>query len=52
MMSSVTAGMTFACRFYDNNDDFKRLNMGQGDLSSTSKWFEVARQIMANRPQQ
>jgi hypothetical protein len=30
-------GDVFVSRYYDNNDDFKRMDMGQGDLSSTTK---------------
>jgi O-acetyl-ADP-ribose deacetylase (regulator of RNase III) len=43
-------GDVFISKYYDNDDDFVRLSMAPGDLSSTSKWFEIARQIMANRP--
>ena len=43
-------GDVFISKYYDNEDDFVRLNVAPGDLSSTSKWFEIARQIMANRP--
>jgi hypothetical protein len=47
--SPASVALTLTCSFYDNEDVFTRLSMGPGDLSSTSKWFEISRNIIASR---